>query len=484
MNGGGKINLSFKLNNKISEIFNKKIMPKLKEVIPLFERLVDGKANEIDEQSSEIQLFHGNGIGYSQFNEILLLLGFKRVSYEFFQYLADGRYNYKPDTSIESVEQLKYGIERFIILSLLFYGNIKFAYKELSSNSEELYDKILESLPTDIEKFQKRHKPIREIIPISPDKTYFLGYLIENELKNRLKNNPDDIEAVSLEKDRKKYVKIAENNQITYLASDHLDVYVATSMRAKHDFLFVNKTIKKIFEDTRLIELNLRYFDPTQAYCINRIDKGLSEALMLKTALCTLYLAQESETLGKDSELASTLAQGKAVIAYVPDGTKEFVDELIAGLINNNQSNCEKEIILEQLKVYSPCLAWENDKIRAWINDIKNASLLEMKNQLYTLAENYYDGRAKTLKENHPLGIQVNLNSGVANGVLVVRTIEDCIKLIRNVVLNEMEFSIKINMNNDDGYIYLQEKISGCIFRLKTGNTLLTNTFWNFYTKD
>jgi hypothetical protein len=50
---------------------------------------------------------------------------------------------------------------------------------------------------------------------------------------------------------------------------------------------------------------------PTQAYCSDRIDKGIAEALMLKRAQCTIYLAQESDTLGKDSELASTLAQGK-----------------------------------------------------------------------------------------------------------------------------------------------------------------------------
>ena len=40
---------------------------------------------------------------------------------------------------------------------------------------------------------------------------------------------------------------------------------------------------------------------------------------MLKRACCTVYSVQDTDTLGKDSELASTLAQGKPVIAYVPD---------------------------------------------------------------------------------------------------------------------------------------------------------------------
>ena len=76
--------------------------------------------------------------------------------------------------------------------------------------------------------------------------------------------------------------------------------------------------MENLFSDERLRRLKLRHFDPTQSDCASRIDKGLVEALMLKRASCTVYLVQESDTLGKDSELASTLAQGKPVIAYVP----------------------------------------------------------------------------------------------------------------------------------------------------------------------
>ena len=97
-----------------------------------------------------------------------------------------------------------------------------------------------------------------------------------------------------------------------------MDVYVATSMRKPIDFWNVHHFASKLFTSPLLKDLKLRWFDPTQAYCPNRLDKGLVEALMLKRARCTIYLAQESETLGKDSELATTLVQGKPVIAYVP----------------------------------------------------------------------------------------------------------------------------------------------------------------------
>lgn len=454
-------------------------MCKIKDLKPLLENLVGTRANCLDKDSAEITIFkNDNGLGYSQFNEVLLLLGFKRVSYEFFQYIADGRFHYDSKTSIGSKEQLEEGIYRFTTLALLFYGNIRFAFKELSTNSEKLFDLILESLPTDKENFQNRHNQIREIVEIPPDKTYFLGYIIERDIHERLKDNPLDEEAKKLEEERKKYIKIGEDNQIVYLSSDHLDVYVATSMRLKHEFLFVNQVIKQIFGDPDIKELKLRYFDPTQAYCNSRIDKGLSEALMLKTALCTLYLAQETDTLGKDSELASTLAQGKAVIAYVPNGDKEYIDALLKNLMEYDDKTNEKEAIFELLKIYSPLLSWDSPRIRVWLEDIDRAPLVEMKELLYNLVEKYYNKRAETLKNSHPLGIQVNLNSGVANGVLVVRTIKECICLMKNIVLNDMDFSVE---HTPDGYILLKEKISDCVFRVKTGNPLLTNTFWNFY---
>src|SRR5205807_9604853 len=80
----------------------------------------------------------------------------------------------------------------------------------------------------------------------------------------------------------------------------------------------VSELGRMIFDHPTIRDLKLRWFDPTQAYCVERIDKGLAEALMLKRAKCTVYLVQETDTLGKDSELASTLAQGKPVIAFVP----------------------------------------------------------------------------------------------------------------------------------------------------------------------
>src|SRR5260221_10738861 len=88
-----------------------------------------------------------------------------------------------------------------------------------------------------------------------------------------------------------------------------------------------------------------------------------------------------------------------------------------------------------------------------------------------------YDNRANTLKSFHPLGIQVNLATGVANGVMVVRNVADCAALLRSILTDTMEFDVA----EDSSMWYLRERVSGSVFRVVTKNAKISNCFWNFY---
>ena len=112
--------------------------------------------------------------------------------------------------------------------------------------------------------------------------------------------------------------KTAYHNLSNYLSADHLDVYVATSMRNYADFVSVNQFVETLFSHSDLRQLKLRYFNPTQSWIEDRVAKGLVEALMLKRADICIYMAQKEDTFGKDSEASVTLGQGKPVIVYVP----------------------------------------------------------------------------------------------------------------------------------------------------------------------
>jgi hypothetical protein len=61
--------------------------------------------------------------------------------------------------------------------------------------------------------------------------------------------------------------------------------------------------------------------------------------------------------------------------------------------------------------------------------------------------------------------------------VLVVRTPQDCAAVVRGIVTGTLDFELAATAE----FTALREKTSGCIFRVMTSDTMLTNTFWNFY---
>jgi len=202
---------------------------------------------------------------------------------------------------------------------------------------------------------------------------------------------------------------------------------------------------------------------------------------MLKLAKCTLYLAQESDTLGKDSELASTLAQGKPVIAYVPAApTDSEIAESVRHLATL-YGQPEARIILDRLQAIAPHRAWTDTRVRRWLDAPEEMDRAGAVSLLVGAAREHYDKRAQGLGERHPLGIQVNLETGVANGVLVVRSVQDCAELIFRIVTATLEFDIESKSLHGVAYHFLREKISNCVFRVMSGDAMLTNTFWNFY---
>jgi hypothetical protein len=424
------------------------------------------------------------GLGHGQFNELLLDLGYDRVSHSFFQYLVDETTEYRSGTAFHSVAELEAAVIRFRKLGMLVHGNVKFAFKTMSSDRDDLLD-ALNFIPKRTEgSFKDRHDPIHRIEKIPSDRTYYLGYVIKDDLAKTLKDNPGDEDALRQRTILDETVKIAKRNYEAYLVSDHLDVYVATSMREPHEYQMVHKVTEEIFSAPALRDLQLRYFDPTQADCVDRLDKGLAEALMLKRAKCTIYLAQEGDTLGKDSELASTLAQGKPVIAYVPDPPTDYAENLIAALQKVYPRRDKRTLVLDQLRLFEPKSAWEESRdVRRWIDSPETFDLAVATRRLQIAINKHYDKRAHTLREVHPLGIQVNLGTGVANGVLVVRYTHDCAQLVRRILMGQMEFDIqeKAVEGVDGVYLLLREKISGCVFRVVTGDKMLTNSFWNFY---
>lgn len=300
------------------------------------------------------------------------------------------------------------GVFKFMKVALWIFGNFENGLIELGRSEnicEEIKDVPFDNICPITENSFLNRTPFDFIKNLNAEERHLLGYATDK---------------TGIDVDMKeRFQRIGEQNTKDYLTLDTLDVYIATSMRELDEFESFVRFVDGVFAHSDLKVLNLRYFDPTLAFCKNRITKGLLEALMLKRAKLTLYVAGENDTFGKDSECAATLIQGKPVVVYIEKGTGEKGSKL--------------------------------------------------------------DTRARIFKEIHPLGLQVVHESGVANGVIVTRTLEECRDVVKDLLLHKLK--VRIDKQSDAGYI-LKEDRTESVLRVATDDALLTRAFGNFYSKE
>jgi hypothetical protein len=455
-------------------------------LLQIFRRLTGHDPRRLDSaalaKASELLATGGSGLGLSQMNETLLLLGYDRISESLFQYLVDGKLIYEPGACIESLTNLQDATSRFRKLALVWCGNVKYAFKNCARSEEFLQNLVELDAPKAVDRFSSRHERVQSIEEIAPADTPLLGYLSSRLLEQRLKDAPDDPALLAEFARQQEARRRGRRNFDISVTSDHLDVYVATSMREPHEFLLVHWLSNEIFAREDLQKLKVRWFDPTLAFCDDRIDKGLSESLMLKRAKCTLYFVQENDTLGKDSELACTLAQGKPVVAFVPAVTREYFEKYLDLVTAAYRGESVSDVLLRQLRLFEPDGAWTDPWIRSLLDNGPAATdESRLKDRLFLAVQNHYEKRANVLKNDHPLGLQVNLQTGVANGVLVARTAQECATLLSRCITGTLEFDLEEPIPESGGHLLLRERITQSVFRVMTSNELLTNAFWNFY---
>jgi hypothetical protein len=442
-------------------------------------QLLTGQSSDMAEffdKSINLKNFEKGPFGVSQINELLLTAGFDRMTEDYFSLLYNGKpISYTDGLGIHGLEDFTQKVTIIRKIAALKYGNFKFAYKKWSPmHLDELENELSELLPPRPGYFETRTDPLEDIEPIDIKDTYLLGEITGTGVKL-------DKE---IEKRRKSAITKGEGNFRKYLTFDHMDVYVATSMRKNKDYVSVGTFVKEVFTDPRIKELKLRYFDPTQSYSKSRFCKGLIECLVLKRAKCSIYCVQETDTFGKDSELAITLAQGKPVIAWVPNIND--VDKHCTQLINDAISENKDQPIIP-LRAYYFALFPDHAANDPKLAHTDNVEIIAK--AVSQLLKDRFDTRAKILKEIHPLSLQVDLNTGVAHGVIVVRNADECANLLHKILHRQLEFDLEeVNPEYEEfargdyakTYV-LRERQTGSPYRIVVGDELLTNAFWNFY---
>ncbi|MBC8275973.1 MAG: hypothetical protein H8E40_13530 [Chloroflexi bacterium] len=333
---------------------------------------------------------------HEDMNKLLLCRDQNKVGRSFFEYFFGG-------DPLTSVKQFEEGVRKFRVKALCVYGNFQNAFHSFRQREDlKQFIRVKGFEPHTEEEFLRGREEAPQLEDVDDKDRWMVGQ--------------DTVEARASEAR-----EVAKKNMRKYLTWDYMDVYMATSMREPKDYQKMAKFVRGVFSHDLLKRLKLRYFDPTLYYTANMIDAGLLEGLMLKRARALVYHAGESDSFGKDSELAAMLAQGKPAIVYI-----EKVDHDDPG---------------------------------------------------YKKLEN----RFEQFDQMHPLSLQIALNTGVANGVMVVRDLDKCGRLLYDVLLHQ----VTTELEEDDFSVRLRlaKSVYGSdsTIRVATKDTLLNRSFWNYY---
>jgi len=384
------------------------------------------------------------------------------------------------------------------------------ALESLGEKRRRKMDSLLKELDSTL-----RHTPMSPLFVPNPAE-------LEAEAARILRNEADEGEMARTQSE-------ALTNLSNYISADHMDVYVATSMRSNADYVSVNRFATSLFQHADIAPLRLRYFNPTQSWIEDRVAKGLVEALMLRRAECTIYMAQKSDTFGKDSEASVALGQGKPVIVYVPklvfverkidsEELRRLTETSLKQLIALRGTEDERDIddTLGSDALYAQALAIElralsdheialltkrhwadfglpdeaerirgknetqrRDEYSRWLDQIisddrptgpNEQVRTDLQDILVALTVNF-ERRAHLFKEIHPLALQVILSTGVLNGILVCRSVTSCAELLRGVIENKLKLRLETDPNN----YTLVEVSTNSTVRVISRNSLLVN---------
>ncbi len=369
--------------------------------------------------------------------------------------------------NIQSIDQLYWGLYRFYVDALLYFGSIRTAYQRLRQLSETDLHAFFDS--SRITGLKERGEALL-LSQIAKDNRYLISEmacksfeLVEGKgdanqieqvmidlfrkhrtdggvpltarqlltgdyaktqyahLQPQLQLSADDfmeevlededglvekIRRVAQEFTRARRAALSNTHMYLSMVGD-LDVYIATSMRTRDDFRDMAEFCEKVFDDYELQSLKLRYFDPTLSAAEHHEDKGIVECLMVKCAKALILNAGSRDSYGKDAEAAMALSLGKPVIIFA---NEEF--------------------------------------------------------------------RSDFFRDVHPLSRLINFDTGVAVGAMVATSTDQVTDLLHRIFTNTLEYEL---VQPRSKYLVLKEKSTQSVVRLQTSDPLLRETFWNHY---
>jgi len=444
------------------------------------------------------EIENGNPLNFTQLNQLFLISELNGINQDFFRYYwttASEHHPYKvkkvegfdekfvTTDQIISVAHLRWGFYRIYIDALLYFGNITIGFYQLSHMNEKALNAFFHSMRFDTNHFTHRGDMMRPK-PIKEDKRYLISemacknYEADYESESNLKRYLTEQYKIAIDKGakrisvknllKKNYLNEEDKEEKKYKNPTLFDI--ATS-EIKEEFIESEADIAKIVEPIAkdFVIARKTALDNTHYYLsiINDLD---------------IYVATSMRTKQHFDDMAKTC---KEIFEHFD--LKNYHLRYFDPTLSAAKSHEDKGLIECLMVRCAKILVYTSGETDSYGKDAEAAMALSSGKPVIFYCPPKADGddsRYKLAKNIHPLTKLIDFNSGVANGAIIVKSVNDVVSILKRLINNDMEYTLekkKAIKPEDDGYFMLVEKLSDCDVRIQTNDTILSRSFWNYF---
>ncbi|MDD1531552.1 hypothetical protein C7U92_30650 [Bradyrhizobium sp. WBOS7] len=426
-------------------------------------------------------------IPFEILNQLLILSHEAGMSYGFFNFyfLSNphpvGAYWYDPKklpefdekfleaSAIINLSHLKWGLHRLYTDGLLYFGNIRECYRSLRGLSKAQLEDFFRARIHDTNDLTSRsdYLPLNHI---AKDERYLIAEVACKTYAPADRSMPSLLEYI-----QRRYEQLSEAGQkrltVKNLISD------SRSQEDKYDEYQLSFSLDEAIDKEVSSAADL---EKTIGPLVAKFERARENALKNTS----LYLSMISDL---DVYVATSMRNRDDFRTMAEFCEDVFGDPKISALrlryfdpTMSAADNHEDKGLIECLMVKcSKMLIYNAGKSDSYGKDAEAAMALSLGKPVIFFCDT--ETKQKLFKDIHPLARLINFHNGVAVGSIVMDDRREVAEMVRRIFYNDMEFQLT---KKKDGYFLLQEKLTGSTVRVQSNNSLLRETFWNYYHRE
>ena len=414
--------------------------------------------------------------------------------------------------TVASLDQLYWGLYRFYVDALLFFGNVRTAFQRLRLLSDERLKAFFQDYCFNTNEMKRRGDPVGpaniekgdrylisemacksldahtfadselaltliELYRQRSDNTITVAQLLEGDssLDSVIKDQDDLLQKIDrvresamtlYQRHRESQITagqlllgaqrrgaIEEQQQRLYLSADD---FLDDSISDEDDLLHKIERVHQAFENARAIALK-----NTETYLSMVGDLDVYVATSMRQRSDFYDMANFCERVFSNASLQAF--------------NLRYFDPTLSAAAHHEDKGLIECLMVRRAKV----LVLHAGARDSYGKDAEAAMALSLGKPVIIHADAEF--RSRFFKEVHPLSRLINFDTGVAIGAIVATSPDEVVNLLKRILENDLEFVLE---QAHPKYLVLKERSTGSVIRLQTSDDLIRETFWNHYHSD